>query len=387
MKKIKCFKVVTLLMLSIIMFSVNCINSMAYNELPYYKVHYGKGSDSFYNVYIDGIYYNIDIYGKEKGKEIYSVQAFYPIIKGDILKIPEKIKFKGKNYKVEDISLGLDLASFDGGYNIPKLPNKLVLPYKIIYLPKYATNFAIRSGVKLNNLKKIYVSKKIKDLIGFPNMSNVKVIIDKQNPYIKMKNDAIYSKNDKTLIRLVNEKRVYRVAKGTKEIELTGFDCVKSIEKVYLPASLKKISDGAFDRCKKLKTVLINNKTTQIGDLAFEKCKSLNKISMPKNLERIGNSAFLDCISLKKIVVPTNVNIIEFRAFKNCSELSKVIIDSEEKAPVIEKASFKNTKDGIQFIVKNQTVADQLKEQLNGSKVKNAKILIGKKVVYQNVNG
>ncbi len=364
MKKIKCFKVVTLLMLSIIMFSVNCINSMSYNELPYYKVHYDKESESFYNVNINGIYYNIDIWGKEKGKEIYSVQAFYPITKGDILKIPEIIKFKGKKYKVEDISLSLDMASFDGGYNIPKLPNKLVLSYKTIYLPKCANNFYLGSDVKFSNLKKIYVPKQIKDLVGFSEMSNVKVIIDKNNPYIKMKNEAIYSKNGKTLIRLVNKKKVYRVAKGTKDIELTGFDCVKSIEKVYLPASMKKISDGAFDRCKKLKMVKINNKTTKIGDFAFEKCKSLNKIVLPKKLDKIGLFAFKDCINL-----------------------SKVTLEGIEKVPTIEKASFKNTKDGIQFIVKNQTVADQLKEQLTGSGVKNAKILIGKKVVYKNING
>ena len=364
MRIVKRSKLLIVFLVSLIIVSILGLNVMSYNELPYYKVHYDKESKSFYNVNINGIYYNIDIWGKKRGKEIYSVQAFYPITKGDILKIPEKIKFKGKKYKVEDISLSLDMASFDGGYNIPKLPNKLVLSYKTIYLPKCANKFYLGSDVKFSNLKKIYVPKQIKDLVGFSEMSNVKVIIDKNNPYIKMKNEAIYSKNGKTLIRLVNKKKVYRVAKGTKDIELTGFDCVKSIEKVYLPASMKKISDGAFDRCKKLKMVKINNKTTKIGDFAFEKCKSLNKIVLPKKLDKIGLFAFKDCINL-----------------------SKVTLEGIEKVPTIEKASFKNTKDGIQFIVKNQTVADQLKEQLNVSKVKNAKILIGNKVVYKNING
>ena len=386
--KVKKFvKLLYLVLISSIMTTMFSINGMSYYKLTYHhSTEYGI--DKYYNFNSNGIYYNIDLYGKDKGKEIYNVQAFYPIINGDVLKIPDKIILKGKKYKVKDVSLDPRCeASYITDYDLPKLTGKLVLPYKTIYLPKYATNFNISSDVKLPNIKKIYVSKKIKDLIGFSDMQNVKVIIDKENPYIKMKNDALYSKNGKTLIRLVNKKKVYKVAKGTKKIELTGFDCVKSIEKLYLPASMKKISDGAFDRCKKLKMVKINNKTTKIGDFAFEKCKSLKKISMPNNLERIGKSAFLDCISLKKIVMPTNVNIIEFRAFKNCSELSKVIIESEEKAPVIEKASFKNTKDGIQFVVKNQTIADQLKEQLTSSGVRNAKILIGKNVVYQNING
>ena len=71
----------------------------------------------------------------------------------------------------------------------------------------------------------------------------------------------------------------------------------------------------------------------------------------------------------------------------NNKSTKKVNIESEIKIPIIGKNAFKNTKDGIQFIVKNQTIADQLKEQLNGSGVKNVKILIGKKVVYQNING
>ena len=57
----------------------------------------------------------------------------------------------------------------------------------------------------------------------------------------------------------------------------------------------------------------------------------------------------------------------------------------EKESPIIEDTAFKNTKDEIKFYVKNQTVAAQLNEQLKGSGVRNAKILIGKKVVYKNV--
>lgn len=49
------------------------------------------------------------------------------------------------------------------------------------------------------------------------------------------------------------------------------------------------------------------------------------------------------------------------------------------------ESAFSNTKKGIKFYVKNKKVAKSLKKQLKGSGVRNAKILVGKKVVYKNV--
>ena len=57
------------------------------------------------------------------------------------------------------------------------------------------------------------------------------------------------------------------------------------------------------------------------------------------------------------------------------------------RAPEIQWNAFKNTKKGIKFVVKNKRVAKSLKKKLKGTGVRNAKILIGKKVVYQNING
>lgn len=369
----KFLKTLILFALSCILISVNCFNSMASYELPYFKEHYGKGSNSHYNVKIDGIYYNILLYGKnKKGKEVYSVEATYAYASGKDLKIPNKIKFKGKQYKVKTVSFYepvMDEKAF-GTKLYEKLNTELVegnfsLPYETIYLPKDATQFIWnRNTMKAPNFKKIYVGRKLKDLdlaSSIYDMPKLKVIIDKKNPYIKMKNGAVYSKNGKKMYCLINSKKKYKIASGTKSVNV-GQN--KILEKVILPSSVEKLSESAFSNCKKLKSVKLNKKLKVIKDFAFEKCKSLNRIVLPPNLDKIGLWAFKDCI-----------------------KLSKVILEGEEKAPTIEKASFNNTKDGIKFVVKNQTVADQLKEQLNGSGVKDAKILIGKKVVYQNING
>ncbi len=365
----KFIKTLVVFILSCILISTNCINSMAYHDLPYFKRHYGKGSNSHYNVKIDGIYYNILLYGKnKKGKEVYSVEATYAYANGKVLKIPNKIKFKGKKYKVQSVSFyepAMDPEAF-GAKLYEKITQwKFSLPYETIYLPKDATQFIWnRNTMKAPNFKKIYVGSKIKSFdleSSIYDMPKLKVIIDKKNPYIKIKNGAVYSKNGKKMYCLINSKKKYKIAKGTKSVNV-GQN--KILEKVILPSSVEKLSESAFSNCKKLKSVKLNKKLKVIKDFAFEKCKSLNRIVLPPNLDKIGLWAFKDCI-----------------------KLSKVILEGEEKAPTIEKASFNNTKDGIKFFVKNQTVADQLKEQLNGSGVKDAKILIGKKVVYQNING
>ncbi len=59
------------------------------------------------------------------------------------------------------------------------------------------------------------------------------------------------------------------------------------------------------------------------------------------------------------------------------------------RLPYIGKSAFQNTKKGIKFVVKNKKVAKHLKKELKNkkSRVRNAKILVGKKVVYKNING
>ena len=55
-----------------------------------------------------------------------------------------------------------------------------------------------------------------------------------------------------------------------------------------------------------------------------------------------------------------------------------------KKVSLITASAFKRAATGIKFYVKNKTVAKQLKSKLKG-KVKNAKIYVGKKLIYKNV--
>lgn len=348
MKTKICLKVLILFLLSCILIPADCISTAAYYELTY-------NSKNDENVKIDDIYYDFYIMGN-KEDDCYT-EAFYPVVSGDVLKFPDKVTYKGKEHKVDSVVFDAEYMYYK---NNPL--TKLVLPYEKIYLPKYAISFWLSDNVSLPNLEEIYIPKRLDkfDLSCLNDMPNLKIIIDEDNPYVKMKNGALYSKDGKKLHALVNSTKTYKIAKGTKQI---FFGKNKTVEKVVLPSSIKKLSPCAFQRCFKLKSVKLN-----------------------KQLKVIKWDAFYKCKSLKKITIPENVNKIQRRAFSKCGNLSKVIIKSSKQAPDIENKAFNNTKYSIKFIVKNQTVADQLKNRLKGSGVKNAEILVGSKMVYKNVN-
>lgn len=346
-----------------------------------------------YNVKIKDIYYDFILKDENNdlNKTNYNVTAVYPNKKTKTLKIPAKVKFNNKKYKVNGISF------FAYDYN---------LPFETIYLPSYATIFQADS-VRIKKLKKLYVPKTV-EKIELSNMPKLKIIIDKENPYIKMKNGAVYSKNGKVMYTLINNKKIYKISNGTETISFNN-ELDDTVEKIILPSSAEKITENGFSACVKLKSIKLNNKLKEIGYGAFYKCKSLKRIAIPKKVDKIQPYTFSNCTKLSKVNIKSkiksfviqdkafkncnnlneikisNVSKIEKRAFKGCKNLLVVRLNMEKESPVIEDTAFKNTKNGIKFYVKNQIVADQLKEQLKGSGARNAKILIGKKVVYKNV--
>ena len=89
---------------------------------------------------------------------------------------------------------------------------------------------------------------------------------------------------------------------------------------------------------------------------------------------------------LKKLIVGKNVTKFKNGSFSYCNKI-KIVIKNKNKAPKIKNYAFYLSKKGIRFYVQNKTVAKSLKKQLKGSKIRKAKILIGKKVIYKNIKG
>ena len=205
----------------------------------------------------------------------------------------------------------------------------------------------------------------------------------------------IYKVSRPTFEKNKNLKKV-TYSNGIKEVDVETFENHKKLQEVILPTSITYIGSEAFHNCKNLKKVKLPN-NVYINEGAFKNCIKLKNLNFkgtakydkdPEILtitSDISKEAFANCVKLEKINL--EIEGIEKKAFYNCKSLSKVTFKNEKKSPYIDKNAFKNTKKGIKFVVKNKRVAKQLKKRLKGTGVKNAKILIGKKVVYQNING
>lgn len=136
----------------------------------------------------------------------------------------------------------------------------------------------------------------------------------------------------------------------------------KSVSKVILPSSIKRIESYAFQGCSSLKEIgdisnceiiyfqaftgcisLTNinlSSCSQIGPSAFNDCQNLVNIGTLAKIETIGSSAFYNCKALKEIDLPSNITIGDC-AFYNCTSLTK--IGSLDKTSIGERAFYNCT--------------------------------------------
>lgn len=131
-------------------------------------------------------------------------------------------------------------------------------------------------------------------------------------------------------------KNLKKISLGS--VEEIGFGCFmgcESLEKIYIPISVKKIDDYAFSECTALKEIEfeesdITGNGMSIGQAAFSECENLEIINFPIRITKIYGSsfsfpgAFADCTKLKKIVFGAELNQIENGAFARCDSLQEI---------------------------------------------------------------
>ena len=356
------------------------------------------------------------------------------------VELPSKVTYNGNEYTVTDIMIygGYYVVKNNSYISKCKYSNieEIVLPDTIYNI----TDLGYFSNLKKINIPKNTVLRRSKKYFtenyyydfeftgGLSGCPNLKLSLDPENPYYCYKNDMLLSKDGKTLFISFNSQKNIEIPDGVETLLYRGgygFESVENVKfpntlkyigdyvfsdsnltKVTLPNSVKQIKDSAFSNSG-LKTIKFGKNLTRLDMSAFSNCKNLKTLKLPKNLKTIGYYAFENCKNLKsvkilskniviqgeafagcrklKIVKINGAEKINEEAFRGCKKLSKVIINNKRKAPKIIDTAFRNTKKGIKFYVKNKKAAKSLKKQLKGSGVRNAKILIGKKVVYKNV--
>ena len=199
------------------------------------------------------------------------------------------------------------------------------------------TNSKYSYGERMENLEEVHVSEENEDLASV--------------------NGIVYSKDLKTLV-FVPEKSTANLSKGVTEIGDHAYQyCDMGKGYVSIPKTVKSIGFNAYADTN-IKTLDIYKQTTLIDEWAFSDCKKLEVVTINGNSEKVfGRSAFDGCKKLKEVYINSN------------------------KIPEFKKNAFIRTKKGVKFYVKNKKLAKKLKTALYMTKVNNAKIYVGDKLI------
>lgn len=119
------------------------------------------------------------------------------------------------------------------------------------------------------------------------------IIISEDNPYFKMEDDIMYSK-DKThlILCLTSKEGTYSIPETVVNISADAFRGCSKLTLVELPSGLTSIEHGTFLYCSGLKSVTIPQNVTSIGYDAFSGCTGPMCIVVPTGVTSIGSSAF-----------------------------------------------------------------------------------------------
>ena len=174
------------------------------------------------------------------------------------------------------------------------------------------------------------------------------ITVDENNKTYTVSDNALYSKNHKTLYKwLNNDTKTPNINPATTKVEAMAFE-EANIETL----DLKNVTDvmyGAFANCKYLKDVNFG-KVNKIGKYGFMNCASFKEAALPNSLNNIGEKGFADCENLETVNIPQNINdlyenVVERGAvnqfvFAGCNKLKKVLVDPNNGAYTVENNVF-----------------------------------------------
>lgn len=169
------------------------------------------------------------------------------------------------------------------------------------------------------------------------------IIVDPDNPKYYSENNALITKNDKTILAACKNTVIPADIRGigsyafasmstlteVPELPLTlriiddhAFYACPFIGNLVLPDSLEFIGECAFSFCHGLNgSLAIPDAVTQIGDYAFLECEGFDgTLTLGQSLTSIGNMAFTWCSGFTgSLIIPNSVRTMGYSAFSRCS--------------------------------------------------------------------
>ena len=337
---------------------------------------------------VDGICYNITseadktcevtFNSDEKAKNVY--RHYYK----DVVFVPEKVNYNGKEYTVIAIGerafeLNEDLLS--------------------VVMPKTIVSIGHDAFANCPKLKSLTIPENVRDLQNFsfrglPSLESL--VVDEKNEFfdsregcnaiIKTHSNALYVGCKNTVIpdgvkAIANG--AFMTCFGEREIEPFEITVPKSVEvidhqafagclslkavhfseglktiggsafigtpikRVVIPASVTEIDPRAFAACDSLKVIKVKR-----GNKVYDSRKGCNAIiesetgrlivsctatEIPEGVKIIATNAFVKS-AIKEVKFPSSLELIESNAFRGCKELKKVVVPGNVK--VIESGAF-----------------------------------------------
>ena len=338
---------------------------------------------------VDGICYNITseadktcevtFNSDEKAKNGY--RHYYK----DVVFVPEKVNYNGKEYTV----IGIGERAFELNEDLLS-----------VVMPKTIVSIGHDAFANCPKLKSLTIPENVRDLQNFsfrglPSLESL--VVDEKNEFfdsregcnaiIKTHSNALYVGCKNTVIPdgvKVIANGAFITCFGGREIEPSEITVPKSVEvidhqafagclplkavhfseglktiggsafigtpikRVVIPASVTEIDPGAFAACDSLKVIKVKR-----GNKVYDSRKGCNAIiesetgrlivsctatEIPEGVKKIATYAFVKS-AIKEVKFPSSLELIEYSAFSDCRELKKVVVPGNVK--VIESAAFR----------------------------------------------
>lgn len=141
------------------------------------------------------------------------------------------------------------------------------------------------------------------------------------------------------------ENGTLRIPDGVTEIAKKACAQNFDLERVIIPASVKKINDGAFCECEELCEIEFDGEALDyLGASAFSECSSLKQIVLP-DIKQMGSHCFEKCENLQMATLKGG--LVGVNCFSSCENLIQVdLLNPDVK---IEENGFSDCR-GLMFI-------------------------------------